>query len=409
VRWVTVISMDSFYRGLSVEERADAHNYDFDHPSAIDFTKLIDVLTDLRQGKRTSVPIYDFVTHSRLNHSTTVYGADVIIIEGILLLYDEQLRGLLDMKIFVDTPADTRLARRLRRDTKERGRTTESILEQYERFVKPAYDEFVHPTKDFAHLVIPYGNSNAVAIDVVSGHVIAKLQERGYVASDPRADLANFEEQTMPSNVFIMKATNQSNALHTIIRDQKTSRDDFCFYADRLSRMAVEFALSSLPVTPKTVVAPTGASYDGCTPVGNICSVSIMRGGEGMERAVREVLSGVRIGKILIQSFEKKPRLFYCKLPKDIDERAVLLLDPTLATGAALKMAIRVLLDHGVLPEDIYVVTLVASLPGLHSVSYAHPSVKIFATAVDEVDDNFYCSPGVGNFGMRYFGDGDSF
>lgn len=405
VRWVATISMDSFYKGLSLEDRANAQNYDFDHPGAIDFDKLIDVLGDLKQGRSTAVPIYDFVTHSRLHHSTPVYGADVILIEGILLLYDERIRQLLDMKIFVDTAADVRLARRLRRDVAERGRTPASILEQYQRFVKPSYDEFVHPTKDFAHLVIPYGTTNNVAINVIAGYVQAKLEERGYVAPDPRQDIAGWEDRGVPSNIKIMEATNQSRALHTIIRDKRTTRDDFCFYADRLSRMAVEFALSFLPATPKSVVAPTGAIYEGLHHFTSIASVSIMRSGEAMERAVREVCSSVRIGKILIQSLEKKPRLFYCKLPQDIANRKVLLLEPTLATGAALKMAIRVLLDHGVLEENILVITLIASMPGLYSISYSFPTVQIITTEIEGVDENYYCSPGIGNFGSRYFGD----
>jgi uridine kinase len=402
VNWVTMLSMDSFYRGLTRAESADAANYNFDHPDAIDFDAVVDTLGALMEGKSAHVPIYCFETHSRLPRTRMVYGADVIIVEGILALYDARLRSLYDMKLFVDTDSDTRLARRLRRDVAERGRSVRGILEQYTRFVKPAYDDYVGPTKGHADVVVPRGADNIVAIGLISRHVQNVLEERGYVAPDPRERLETLGA-SFPAKAHVMPPTNQTRALHAIIRDRDTGRDDFCFYAHRLIRMVVEYALGFLPSRARQVVTPTGATFGGVVNAARLCAVSVMRAGEAMEPAVREVCNKIRIGKLLIQSHNKKPRLYYCRLPRDIGDRHVLLLDPMLATGAAVKMAIRVLLDHGVAEERIIFLCLIASVPGLQSVSYTYPNVTICTSEVDQLDDNFYLSPGCGNFGYRFF------
>jgi uridine kinase len=147
VQWVAILPTDSFYRPLTREQIADVGNYNFDHPSAFDWPLLIETLRALKRCEKVDVPHYDFVTHSRLPTSSTIYGADVIIVEGILALYHKEVRAELDMRIFVDTDSDVRLCRRLRRDIAERGRDVNGVLAQYERFVKPAFDEFVQPTR----------------------------------------------------------------------------------------------------------------------------------------------------------------------------------------------------------------------------------------------------------------------
>jgi len=147
-RRVAMMSLDSFYRPLSHEERANVREYNFDHPDAFDWDLLSETLKSLRDGKSVNIPVYDFVTHSRApDKSTTIYGADVIIIEGILIFYIAEMRNIMDMKIFVDADSDTRLARRIVRDINQRGRDIMGVIRQYERSVKPAFEEYVLPTK----------------------------------------------------------------------------------------------------------------------------------------------------------------------------------------------------------------------------------------------------------------------
>jgi len=173
--------LDSFYRALTKEELLNVGNHNFDHPDAFDWDLLYSTLEALSRGKTVSIPTYDFTTNSRLpNVSTTLHGSisDIVIIEGILLFHPQQVLDLLDMKLFVDTDADTRLARRVRRDIAERGRSLESVLNQYERFVKPAFDKYILPTKKYADVIIPRGFSNSVAIDLIVLHIKQKLAQK---------------------------------------------------------------------------------------------------------------------------------------------------------------------------------------------------------------------------------------
>ncbi|KAK0541070.1 Uracil phosphoribosyltransferase, synthesizes UMP from uracil [Tilletia horrida] len=211
---------------------------------------------------------------------------------------------------------------------------------------------------------------------------------------------------TLPPNATRLPQTNQLNALLTIIRDQATPREQFIFYSDRIIRLLVEEGLNHLPTNAKTVHTPTGLPYTGVSFQGRICGVSILRAGEAMEAGLRECCRSVRIGKILIQRDEAtaKPKLFYAKLPEDIAERWVLLLDPMLATGGSALQAISVLLDHGVKVERILFLNLVASPEGLEAVYKTFPQVRTISAWVDEgLDAKNYIVPGLGDFGDRYF------
>jgi uridine kinase len=166
VPWVVLLSMDSFYKALSPEEIELAHHndYNFDHPNAFDYDLLFETLTKLKAGKSVQVPIYDFKTHSRLAKTRHVYGANVIVFEGIFGLYDPKINALMDLKLFVDTDDDTRLVRRLKRDISERGRDMQGVLRQYHRFVKPMFDEYIRPTMRNADIIIPRGAENVGTI-----------------------------------------------------------------------------------------------------------------------------------------------------------------------------------------------------------------------------------------------------
>jgi len=175
---VVIISQDSFYLALDEESLKSVHNYNFDHPNAFDWSLLEEILKGIKAGKRVEIPEYSFLTHTRLKTSTTLYGADVILFEGILAFYTQELRNNMDLKIFVDTDADTRLSRRVIRDINERGRTLQGVLHQYETFVKPAFEEYILPTKKYADVIIPRGIDNQVAIKLIVQHIRTKLEER---------------------------------------------------------------------------------------------------------------------------------------------------------------------------------------------------------------------------------------
>lgn len=164
---VAIIEQDSYYRDqshLSFEERVKTN---YDHPFAFDNDLLIQHLKDLLDRKPIEKPIYDFERHTRKKETITVYPKEIIILEGILILADEQIRNLCDIKIFVDTDSDVRVIRRIERDIKERGRTLDSVINQYMTTVRPAHMQFVEPSKKHADIIIPEGGYNKVAIDII--------------------------------------------------------------------------------------------------------------------------------------------------------------------------------------------------------------------------------------------------
>ncbi|XP_052758910.1 uridine-cytidine kinase-like 1 isoform X1 [Galleria mellonella] len=408
IPWVTIVSMDSFYKVLNEKQHqaATRNEYNFDHPDAFDMELLITVLQRLKEGKKVEVPIYNYVTHSRENRTKTMYGANVIIFEGILAFYNLEVVKLLDMKVFVDTDADIRLGRRLRRDIVQRGRDLEGVLKQYMTHVKPAYQSYIAPCMAHADIIVPRGGDNKVAIHLIVQHVHKQLQLRGFKVREKLA-MAHVG-QPVPDSLYVLEDTPQVQGLHTFIRNKDTPRDEFIFYSKRLMRLVIEFALSLLPYSPHTVDTPQGFSYTGrkCD-VEKICGVSILRAGETMEQAICDVCKDIRIGKILIQTNQQtdEPELYYLRLPKDIKDYRVVLLDATVATGAAALMAVRVLLDHDVPEHHISLVSLLMAEIGVHSIAYAFPKVKIITSALDpEINEKFYVLPGIGNFGDRYFG-----
>ena len=164
---VCVISQDSYYKAtnnLTYEERTKIN---FDHPRAIDFELLIEHISKLKSGKIIEQPIYSFVIHNRTKDTLKTHPRKVIIVEGILILNNEKLRDLFDIKIFVHADADERLIRRMRRDISERGRDIEEVLSRYQDTLKPMHQQFIEPTKNFADIIIPNDRYNTVAIDIV--------------------------------------------------------------------------------------------------------------------------------------------------------------------------------------------------------------------------------------------------
>lgn len=172
---VIVIEMDSYYYDLANIPRDLRNRRNFDHPDSYDFGLLKSQLKTLLSGGQVDIPVYDYITHTRSNETIHETGHKIIVLEGILALYDPELRDMMDIKMFVQTDADIRFTRRLKRDVKKRGRSMESVIEQYYTTVRPMHEQFVEPTKSHADVIIPEGGKNSVAIDLITTKVESLL------------------------------------------------------------------------------------------------------------------------------------------------------------------------------------------------------------------------------------------
>ncbi len=172
---VCVISQDSYYNQtdeLTYEQRTKIN---FDHPASIDFDLLVKHLKELKKGKVIEQPIYSFVSHNRVQDTLKTHPRKVIIVEGILIFNNRELRNMFDIKIYVHADADERLIRRMRRDIKERGRDMEEVLDRYQNTLKPMHQQFIEPTKNYADIIIPNDKYNTVAVDIVRTVINEKL------------------------------------------------------------------------------------------------------------------------------------------------------------------------------------------------------------------------------------------
>jgi len=175
---VALIQQDSYYNDLKHLDFDERATVNFDHPDSVDFDKMNEDLELLINGEIVNIPIYDFNTHTRTNETITIGNHHIIVLEGILALFDEKIRNLMDIKLYVDTPDDIRIIRRIKRDINKRGRTFESVIEQYYKTVRPMHQQFVEPSKKFADIIIPEGSHNKVAIDIIRTKIVSILLER---------------------------------------------------------------------------------------------------------------------------------------------------------------------------------------------------------------------------------------
>ena len=175
---VVVIPQDSYYKDSSNVPIEERQNINFDHPDAFDWPLLERQLQQLKDGKAIEQPTYSYLTCTRQEETIHVEPREVIIVEGILALCDKKLRSQMDMKIFVDADADDRLIRVIKRDIVERGRTTEAVIERYQRVLKPMHEQFIEPCKRYADIIIPQGGHNNVAINMLTKFVKQQLQEK---------------------------------------------------------------------------------------------------------------------------------------------------------------------------------------------------------------------------------------
>ena len=174
---VSVLSHDNYYRRLDHLDLEERVKVNYDEPKALE-TELMSLhLERLRQGQAIDCPVYDFSQHNRSDETVHIEPRQVIIVEGILIFENEALRNLMDIRIFVDTDADIRLCRRIKRDVNKRGRSMESVIEQYQTTVKPMHEKYVEPSKKYAHIVVPEGGKNVVALDMIMGRIRRHLEE----------------------------------------------------------------------------------------------------------------------------------------------------------------------------------------------------------------------------------------
>ncbi|MEF9952634.1 MAG: uridine kinase [Clostridium sp.] len=168
---ICMIQQDSYYKDQSHLSHDERIKTNYDHPNAFDTDLLLSHLKTLIEGKSIDMPIYDFSIHNRTEETKKVPSCEVIILEGLMVLVEKEIRDLLDIKIFVDTDADLRIVRRIKRDIEERGRTLESVITQYTDSVRPMHLEFIEPTKRYADVIIPEGGYNKVAIDIMKARI----------------------------------------------------------------------------------------------------------------------------------------------------------------------------------------------------------------------------------------------
>jgi len=174
---VTILSHDNYYKrhdDLTYEERC---RLNYDEPAALETDLMAIHLDQLRHGQAIDCPVYDFTQHNRSNETIRIEPRKVIIVEGILIFENQPLRDLMDIRIFVDTDADVRLCRRIKRDVNKRGRSLESVLQQYQETVKPMHEMYVEPSKKYANIIVPEGGKNLVALDMIMGRIQRHLEE----------------------------------------------------------------------------------------------------------------------------------------------------------------------------------------------------------------------------------------
>ena len=175
---VVLVEQDSYYRNFGDLPLDERHQANFDHPDSIDSEMLVNHLIRLKQGLTVEMPVYDMKTHTRTDEFELIEPRPIVVLEGILIFSEPRVLDLIDIRIFVDTPDDVRLTRRMRRDIEERGRTWQMTLDQYERTIRPMHFEFVEPSKRHAHIIIPEGSNSGITVEFLCGMIREKIKEK---------------------------------------------------------------------------------------------------------------------------------------------------------------------------------------------------------------------------------------
>lgn len=394
--WTVLLSFDNFYKPLSPEESRQAFlsNHDFDRPESIDLDLAVSVISELKQGRKVQIPLYSFQHHARTDKHVTIYGANVIIIEGIYALYDPRLLELMDFKVFVDTDLDVCLARRLTRDIMYRGRDLQGTLVQWERFVKPNAVASVNPTMQNADLVIPKGLENTRAIELMIKHIQTQLAAKSAehlkrlrkLGRGPPIDLARV------ANVSFLPHSTHTSGIHLILLRETTDRTDFIFYFDRVAMLLIEQALDKLQdnYQDKTIACCLGAAYAGLEQVNDVVAVSIIRSGDCFMNSIRKTFPAIPVGKLLIQSdsLTGEPQLHMELLPRAPAKSKYFLFDAQIISGAGAIMAIQVLLDHRIPQLNITLVCYLLTEVAIRRILHVFPEVTVVAGKVSNLSES---------------------
>lgn len=391
--WTVLLLFDNFYKPLSAEESRQAHacNFDFDTPDAIDLDLIVDTIRSLKQGKKTEIPVYSFTSHNRTEKTVTIYGANVIIMEGIYALYDQRLLDLMDIKVFVDTDLDVCLARRLTRDILFRGRDLGGALKQWETFVKPSAVASVSPTMQNADLVIPRGLENTTAIELMIKHIQKQLAVKSTLhlrrlkaLGRAKLDIHHY------SNLKLLPKTNHTDGVHSILFNANTDRTDFIFYFDRIANLLVEIAIELLTEYVSHLVhSYKGYTYQGLKQAEEVVAVSIIRSGDCFMNSIKKTFPAIPIGKLLIQSDSQtgEPQLHTESLPQAAAGSHYFLFDAQIISGAAAIMAIQVLIDHRVEQKDIVLVCYLLTEIGVRRIFNVFPDVTVVVGKLSSMED----------------------
>ena len=164
---VGLIELDSYYKDLTDLPMTEREQRNYDHPDAFDWDLLLENISQIHAGRNVQIPVYDYTTHTRSSEVRNLSDLRVVFVEGILVLHHREIREHFSMKVYVDTDADIRVLRRLKRDIRKRGRTVESVMEQYQQTVKPMHEQYIEPTKKFADIIVPRGGKNQIALDLL--------------------------------------------------------------------------------------------------------------------------------------------------------------------------------------------------------------------------------------------------
>lgn len=394
--WTVLLSFDNFYKPLSQEERQKAFNneFDFDTPDSLDLALLYKVVKSLKNGEKTEIPIYSFNKHDRTNKTTTIYGANVIIIEGIYALYDQRLLDLMDIKIYVDTDLDICLARRLTRDILYRGRDLTGAMKQWEKFVKPNAVRYVNTTMSNANLIIPRGLDNSIAINLMIKHIQKQLALKSslHLQSLKNLGVNEFKIERY-ENLRLLRNNNHTRGINSILFNVSTERSDFIFYFDRIAILIIENAIESFKnYGTKTVTTKGNYEFQGLEHADEIIAVNIIRSGDCFMNSIKKTFPEISIGKLLIQSaaLTGEPQLHFESLPPNLHEvnKKILLFDAQIISGAAAIMALQVLLDHKVRTEDIVLCSYLSTEIGLRRILNVFPKIGIVIGKLSNMDDN---------------------
>lgn len=377
---VILISMDSFYSVLTPEENklADNGQYNFDSLEAFDLPLLEDCLFKLKLGLPVDIPEYDFCTHSRTANSTRVTNSSVVVFEGIMTLSPPSILPLLDLKVFVDTDDDVRLARRFIRDIAQRGRTQCSVLEMYFKFSKSGYDNYIAPSARNADLIIPRGGDNEVAINLLIKHIKHQLRQRGIISDNLLANSSGRSkcvdgDEASANNVVMLEPTPYICALLAAAKVTGASQFHLIEAHKNLACMLIDRALAVGACNSLETNSANGLKA-------HILGVSLT---PIFEDILKQKLPSAFLTKINVQPTGQVELHPTC-IPFKFSDSLTLILDYSVSSGTSAKGVINALVQRDLNPENAIFVCFFSSSAGLTALQQAFPNMRVVCAEIVE-------------------------